>query len=323
MRSLHKPRPRKGNAPLNKTAGLEAASRNAPANIRDPGPSVQRNVPESADQDQNFEGMDDEDSELLSIEEATKERVETAKHYWMATQKEKNKENIPTNEETRRVQKRPFNSKTVQGEKVSWDTQQSESASTQAREQSQQSEDTAFQDDNRTINQSRRIGVRRNGPTEVRSPPRKKRRQEGSVQPHQRYRAVEDEVESEDDPQPPNGQQRQRKESPQMVNDDEEDSEEDAPPPTAKEVREAARIRVAQNRPYTSQTRIPWSENDQEELKRLIEHYGCKWSVLALKANFERDHGIDEVALKDKARNMKVAYLKYVVICFHSQYFLL
>lgn len=56
------------------------------------------------------------------------------------------------------------------------------------------------------------------------------------------------------------------------------------------------------------QKRVPWSEADEERLVDLIGRYGCMWSLLEQKGGFEHDRG--QVALKDKARNIKVDFLK-------------
>jgi hypothetical protein len=315
LKDMLKMKPKPGSAAPNKESIHETSRGAPPTNILDPGPSVQRTAHQNVDQDENVGGVEDDDSEFPPLEEISKKRsVETAMAFLKASQKEKNKENIPTSEESRRVQKLPFNTKTVQGVRVGWDTQQSESASTQAREESQQSEDTAFESDNRTMNAPRRT-ARQNGPTEVSSPPRSKRQREVSPQPRQRPQAVqvEDEVEYEDD-QPQKKrvslQQSQRRLRAQEASEDEDEAEEATPLPTATQAKEAARARVARAKPFESQTRTPWSVHDEQELIRLIEEYGCSWSKLMLLGHFERD--TNEVALKDKARNMKVAFLKYV-----------
>lgn len=67
-----------------------------------------------------------------------------------------------------------------------------------------------------------------------------------------------------------------------------------------------AALRVKVNRPM--QRRIPWSEHDEERLISLIEDSGCSWSFLEKVGGFE--HQRNQVALKDKARNMKVDYIK-------------
>ncbi|KAL8790351.1 MAG: hypothetical protein Q9213_000704 [Squamulea squamosa] len=75
----------------------------------------------------------------------------------------------------------------------------------------------------------------------------------------------------------------------------------------------SAKFRVA-IQPKKPQTRIPWSEEEIERLQELIEEHGLSWSLLKKR---DRDHkngsvlqNRDQVSLKDKARNMKMDYLK-------------
>lgn len=56
------------------------------------------------------------------------------------------------------------------------------------------------------------------------------------------------------------------------------------------------------------QKRVAWSLEDEERLIDLIEDYGCAWSVIEKQGGFQRN--VDQVGLKDKARNMKTALLK-------------
>ncbi|EPQ65381.1 Bgt-4563 [Blumeria graminis f. sp. tritici] len=57
------------------------------------------------------------------------------------------------------------------------------------------------------------------------------------------------------------------------------------------------------------QTRTPWSHDDEQLLREGIETYGCRWSYLStILEGWDRRR--DQVALKDKARNMKVSYVK-------------
>lgn len=62
--------------------------------------------------------------------------------------------------------------------------------------------------------------------------------------------------------------------------------------------------------------REPWTEVQTNRLLELIANYGTSWS--AIKAMDETHgnilHGRDQVALKDKARNIKLDYLKYTAI---------
>ena len=94
------------------------------------------------------------------------------------------------------------------------------------------------------------------------------------------------------------------------------------PNPTAsqvyKEVNNSAKLHVAV-RPKKIQTREPWSEVETERLLELIEEYGLSWSQLKKMDAIVRGGPVlvrrDQVALKDKARNMKLDYLKYVNLC--------
>lgn len=77
------------------------------------------------------------------------------------------------------------------------------------------------------------------------------------------------------------------------------------------EVNNPARVGVAQMRVYKPQVRTKWSEEDTDKFIELIgdDHYGTRWAGIARYANeenifrTERDQG----ALKDKARNIKIA----------------
>ena len=83
-----------------------------------------------------------------------------------------------------------------------------------------------------------------------------------------------------------------------------------------REVNAVARQRTALQ-PSKPQTRTPWSADETERLVDLITMYGgprVSWSLLK---NMDKDHADgalfgtrDQVALKDKARNIKFDYLK-------------
>ena len=95
------------------------------------------------------------------------------------------------------------------------------------------------------------------------------------------------------------------------------DDEGQAPqqPPRASQVyniaNEAAKQMTALQ-PKAPQSRKPWSEEETETLLELIDTFGISWKLL--KIEDERRLSIlenrDQVALKDKARNMKFDYLK-------------
>ncbi|KAL8727461.1 MAG: hypothetical protein Q9166_006049 [cf. Caloplaca sp. 2 TL-2023] len=78
-------------------------------------------------------------------------------------------------------------------------------------------------------------------------------------------------------------------------------------------VNSAAKLRVA-IQPKRPQTRRPWSEMETNRLQELIEEFGLGWSYLKQQDRTHPDGPAlgerDQVALKDKARNMKLDYLK-------------
>lgn len=76
------------------------------------------------------------------------------------------------------------------------------------------------------------------------------------------------------------------------------------------------------------QQRVPWSDSDTRRLIRLIEYHNCLWALIAKRQFHEHrgsdsgpevledcifDHPRDQQAIRDKARNLKVDLLKYVV----------
>ncbi|KAL8848778.1 MAG: hypothetical protein Q9221_006249 [Calogaya cf. arnoldii] len=76
-----------------------------------------------------------------------------------------------------------------------------------------------------------------------------------------------------------------------------------------------AKERVAL-RPKRPQTRKPWSPEETERFMELMEEYGLSWTVLKQRDRLHKDGPVledrDQVALKDKARNMKMDLLKYI-----------
>jgi hypothetical protein len=67
------------------------------------------------------------------------------------------------------------------------------------------------------------------------------------------------------------------------------------------------------------QVRRPWSRHDEELLIRYIGEHGCSWSFIAKLPGWDLMRDNMQVDLKDKARNLKVAILKYVP--FRNVYF--
>ena len=60
------------------------------------------------------------------------------------------------------------------------------------------------------------------------------------------------------------------------------------------------------------QQRQKWSIDETEALINLIDKYGCSWSMILKKGQGVFAETRDQVALKDKARNIKVELLMYV-----------
>jgi len=91
-----------------------------------------------------------------------------------------------------------------------------------------------------------------------------------------------------------------------------EDIEINRPSATFSEVQASAKTAITKAK-YRSgnndtQRRTAWSEHDSELLLTRINQIGCSWTGIAQMGGFEHERG--QVALKDKARNMKVAFLK-------------
>jgi hypothetical protein len=270
------------------------------SNMHDPGPSRQQHISQSAAEDQHLDGLEDDASELPPLEEALQqETINKAMKVFKELQQEKNKENRPLPSSSRPTYRKRFNDKNLQGEKVGWDDSQEEepvvkhsNPHAQGREQTQDSEDEGFEEDKRTVNLNRRIAAprtRQRSPVEeVNSSLRNRRQQDIDVEQVARRRREQVADEDEDE--------------------DKEVEENTPPPPTAADARIVAKIQTARGKISTAQTRTPWSEEDEQELVGLIEEHGCSWSQLMRKGQFERE--TNEVALKDKARNLKVAYLK-------------
>jgi hypothetical protein len=92
--------------------------------------------------------------------------------------------------------------------------------------------------------------------------------------------------------------------SAQVVDDD------DAPSSSYAFVKETAREAMMKYRaPKGPQQRLRWSEDETDTLINLIDRYGCSWSRILEKGRGMFAESRDQVALKDKARNLKVELL--------------
>lgn len=81
-----------------------------------------------------------------------------------------------------------------------------------------------------------------------------------------------------------------------------------APRCTPQEACEEAKLITARRSKTKVQSRTPWSIEDTEHLVGLIGTYGSNWAGISTIGGFERE--VDQVGLRDKARNIKVDYLK-------------
>ncbi|KAF2803864.1 uncharacterized protein BDZ99DRAFT_467978 [Mytilinidion resinicola] len=101
---------------------------------------------------------------------------------------------------------------------------------------------------------------------------------------------------------------------------EDEDEDEDAVPTSsnyrqvqqqAKRMTPAFPVRQAQRR-----ARNPWTACAEDQLVRYIEEYGCQWAYIKSLDEADTKMFLDrtDVDLKDKARNMKINYLRYVDI---------
>ncbi|KAH7317672.1 hypothetical protein BKA65DRAFT_514952 [Rhexocercosporidium sp. MPI-PUGE-AT-0058] len=268
---------------------------------------VQRDAGPAQEVDDNFQPMVDDG------DDSPEERPRPTAEYtaaWNENSKEKNKENHKP--AAKPVVKPRLIDRQPNAQKVVWDESQDSIAGssptkrTRAEsEHSDESEDQGFQMDERRINPNRRADAPpgpRLSPVDKSSPPRKKQRvsQRGISPRVESSRAsAQRRSESADS-------ERARSKS---VDDSEIDSEDGTPPPTAAEISAAARYATARAKGVQApRGRTPWSEGDSNLLKRRIEKYGCAWSTIFQLGKWEVPR--DQVALKDRARNMKVNMLK-------------
>lgn len=98
-----------------------------------------------------------------------------------------------------------------------------------------------------------------------------------------------------------------------------EDRNEDEPNPTQMDGYKAANAAAKEKKAFQvkpTQIRIPWSEEETERLHELIVKHGVSWKLLKQEDQIWRGGPMledrDQGALKDKARNIKMDYLKYV-----------
>lgn len=284
------------------TVNAQAGPSRAPASRRIEQPGVGNFQPDIGNDDTPPSEYDD----LLPQGTAG----ESIKH-WNSSVNEKNKENLPIDGAGRPVKRLRMTDPQPGAHKVTWDDGTQEdtggrrkfkqpSRQREATEEIEDSEDEGFQEDLRAPDPKKRVTVPpRREPSVDSEPPQASREQE------------EDRV----------ARRRQEQEEARLQasarNDEEEDDDEiddeiiAAPPSTAAIASKISRERTAMAkaaRPAAARGRSYWSNSDEDELIRLIEEHGCAWSVIERHANFEDDR--NQVQLKDKARNLKVNFIK-------------
>lgn len=230
-----------------------------------------------------------------------------------AHEKEKNKENLHHGKDSAlgKAKPRAFVDPQDTAERVPWDesqqpTQQAQAARNskkQARsaveeeEMADPSEDESFQHNNRPVD----VRTRRN------------------VAPTARRRA----------PAPATQSPSRRQRSPQGEDYDEDGHEDDelpnrsyrADPPSRSQakvaeeqrrVNQTAKKKVRTKAPLKVQTRRPWTEDETLTLIEYIMEHGTSWALIKKLDEDDNDilEGRDQIALKDKARNIKTDYLK-------------
>lgn len=249
-----------------------------------------------------------------------------------------NKENRPLHEsKDPNTPKRRFIDRQPNAQRIAWSqpsrsevehtTQRGKKRNHQALSDDTTSEDEGFQYDDRIIDIPRRQATRGSMVT-ARSPHKRARKQSPSeLEPETVPSASsrpEDQPENEEDSGdleagndvPVDEDALQASARADAEGDDEEnDEDEDIPtstaPPSYAVISETAKEILRQKHlgaPRKARQRIPWSEKDTELLINLIGAIGCSWAAMEERGDFE--HMRDQVALRDKARNIKVDFLR-------------
>lgn len=98
-----------------------------------------------------------------------------------------------------------------------------------------------------------------------------------------------------------------------------QDDDDDRPAPTQMDEYKAANAAAKERKAFQlkpTQIRTPWTEEETERLIALIVKHGASWKSLKQEDKIWEGGALlekrDQVALKDKARNIKMDYLKFV-----------
>jgi len=236
---------------------------------------------------------------------------------WNAWSNEKNKENRPL-EDNPKPQKRRLIDRHENAERLHFDDSSQEAANQRElsrkrnhaeREATEESEDEGFEQDRREPDPARKIVAPALSP---------KRRRVDSTPPdvdddREAQRRSQEQLQADaraDQKRRAAAAIRDRQRQAELEDDDEEDDDDLDRGIHYSQVASTARVNAQKatmpNR--QPQKRTKWSLADEQHLIDLIEQHGCSWSVIQKVGDFEMDR--DQVALKDKARNMKVTFLK-------------
>jgi hypothetical protein len=162
-----------------------------------------------------------------------------------------------------------------------------------------QSEDEGFQESTRQPDENRRL-------RSVQRPPKRPRLQAGK---------------EEVDDDPAASQELSRRQDEQLQAsvlagaDEDNKAEASQPQSTYQDVNRQAKMATKRST-ENNQKRVAWTESEENALLRYIAEYGSRWSQIMTVGRPCFNDKRDQVALKDKARNMKVDYLKYATMLF-------
>jgi hypothetical protein len=253
---------------------------------------------------------EDEDAQSDPAEPGPSQTLQTSQHVANLLKKKKaNKENVPQSQQqpAPRVKPRMFNEPQEDARRVEWDdptqvaSQRQEQPAAGRREQDEVSEDDGFENDQRPVNAARRseaASSARKPESPISRPSPKRQRVEQSERVESVNYRPSQEAESDSD----DNNDRRRFVKYQQS--------------TARSIQGLAKARSGQ-----PQTRTPWSSEEVAALLEYIEELGTSWANIkkvdeSWDADSETYEGPrllarrDQVALKDKARNLKLDYLK-------------
>jgi len=261
------------------------------------------------------EQIDDEEDAAAAMVEAP---ISTAQRMAEAVElEEQNKENMRRGQVAGPgVKSRAFIDAQQDAERVRWEDSQAPRVTTQEAEASTNlrkrpipveheddaeeddddvSEDEGFQQDTRKVDVAQR---RRQAPTTQR-----RTAEAGTPEPQRRHA------------EPGSSAKRQRQESDRTEEAD--DDEEEETPPVSRFKRSQALAKAANVTRHASggngrKPREAWSEEATNALIEYIEEYGCVWAKIKEmdKASDNLFEERDQVALKDRARNMKFTFMQ-------------